>query len=84
MKTTFLLLSLGFLGYTLYNKFYKTGSLASAMGGTGESQSFNESGNSSGIRRSSQSGGMNFDTGIEAQIERGEGLTDEAKVGIND
>ena len=80
MKTTFLLLSLGFLGYTLYNRFYKTGSLTSAMSGAG----FNETSDSGGLNRSSQSGGMNFDTKIEAQIERGEGLTDEAKVGIND
>jgi hypothetical protein len=72
MKTTFLLMSLGFLGYTLYNKFYKNSRMEGAIAGIGSSG------------RQGRTGNLNFDKSVEAQSERGEGLTDESKTGIED
>jgi hypothetical protein len=75
MKTTLLLMSLGFLGYTLYNKYYKGSNLAGATASLG-------SNGAESVGR--PAGNVNFNKKIESQIESGNGLTDESTTGIED
>lgn len=86
MRKTILFLSLGFLGYTLYNKYGKGNPKVTDFVDNA-SRKLKETLNnlSSTINAASPSNtGVNLDPRIEAQIQRKEGLTDEAKVGIND
>lgn len=87
IKNTVVLLSLGYLGYTLYNKYGKGNAQVDNFVDNASRKikdTFNNLSSSLNPGANNASMGLDIDPRIQAQMNRGEGLTDEAKVGIND